>query len=295
MSCTISTDLFQEEKGSPKETIGDGGFSAIRTFRVPWARRQEAEVILLGDGLSFGGASAAVGYPDRPGVVCEGITIEPQPGITPSSPAQFTDISSQLNEYDKYAIIKATYKTIETPDVPDLPEVPEGYLDYSESYGKEAIFLPNSTIRFASATNKIPKEAGDQFIVFQYVAELTYTWTNVSNPLNETTRKLTGHVNNAEFLGAEIGTLLYEGTRKRKRFYYNPDPNTATQYWTLAHTFRYKKVVNENGVFVGGWNYIYSQEDEAWQEIQLNNGGKPYPESDLNPLFNLPPAAPAAP
>jgi hypothetical protein len=283
----ISSDLWQEQAGSPKEFFGQDGFTAERIYRVPWSRREEAQVALIGDGLSIGGSFSQMGYPDRIGVVCEGITVKPQDGIAIDSPATLTDPETTLSSYAEYAIITARYKTIAV-DIPDLPSVPEGYVDYSESSGKEAIFISNSALRFASATTQVPADADDQFINFQYVTERTYDWVNVSDPLMDVTRNLIGHVNDAEFVGCEAGTLLYEGTRKRKRFYYNPSPSTATQYWTLSHTFRIKRIVDENGAFVGGWNYVYDPETPGWQEVQLNNGGKPYPESDLNPLFQLP-------
>jgi len=277
--------LFQEEDGSPREQYGKDGFSARRVFYCPWVRKDEALESFLGSGLGIGADGLGGLYPDKPNIIVSGLQLE-RFGSAPDT-FDIDDPNIDLNDYpDGLAKLSVSYKKAQTVR-PDAPEVDDGYLDYEMNYGVEAQIVGSGELRIGAAGNQKLENNAD-LVFYNGTIDHRLSWNKVQYAPFKGISKCRGCVNDREFLGAPAGTVLFEGARLRDRFYFSNDPEKNDVYIQMDYTFKEKQIINSQGGFVGGWNYVYVSEpaaNQGWNEVRLSDGSLPYKERDFRALL----------
>jgi len=288
----------QEPSGSPTEQYNKEGWSGQRVFLVRPNYVQTLINVLQGVNLGAGSSSGAQ-FPGRPGCYVDDILVERNEDAKTTF-QNIDNIETDINEYpDSLTRITAQYKFLNSAEG-DVP-VSEGYVDYSFSSNKEALYLPGRQMVWENEPEQIIREADAALPFYQTVIEHTFTWYNVTKPPFTAIRELAGTVNSVPWppqgqkFQAPRGTLLFDNASGSVRTYTNPEPNVAQPGWTITYVFKEKQIF-DGGNFKGGWNYVYREapaDKVGWQQVQFNNGDLPYRETDFDPLFNAEPAAQA--
>jgi hypothetical protein len=91
-----------------------------------------------------------------------------------------------------------------------------------------------------------------------------------------------GFVNQAEFLGCEPETLLFEGVSLTPSFVLNPSNPHA---WKATAALKQQRIVVGDAIY--GWNHIYYPLD-GWKHTGLTQTGTLYPLADFSDMFNTP-------
>jgi len=246
----------QEPSGSPTEQYNKEGWSGQRVFLVRPNYVQTLINVLQGVNLGAGSSSGAQ-FPGRPGCYVDDILVERNEDAKTTF-QNIDNIETDINEYpDSLTRITAQYKFLNSAEG-DVP-VSEGYVDYSFSSNKEALYLPGRQMVWENEPEQIIREADAALPFYQTVIEHTFTWYNVTKPPFTAIRELAGTVN------------------------------------SVTYVFKEKQIF-DGGNFKGGWNYVYREapaDKVGWQQVQFNNGDLPYRETDFDPLFNAEPAAQA--
>ena len=188
---------------------------AVRTLLCAWDDREAVIEQLLGDGYEFGGSSRAP-YPGKPNVVAMRTRCEP---LTDDLvPQQLQSLTEGLNCYNGFAKITVYYELLVTSERADAPEVIEGtFLTYSQDRDYEVVPMADDSLTWQDEpTAGIPEEAIPQVRV--PIVEHHLTWHRVVSPPWDAIRRCVGTVNDAEFLGAAAGTVLFDGCTTEPEF-----------------------------------------------------------------------------
>jgi hypothetical protein len=280
------TVAFKELAGSPLETYGPDGMKAQRVLLCGWDDRELVVEQLLGDGYEFGGRGRA-GYPDKPDLLAMRIRCEPfADDVTPQVLSELTE---GLNRYSGFAKVTVSYELLVAADREDLPAVEPGtLLTYRQQPGGETMILPGHALAWAGAAGvPVPPEAVPAIRV--PIVEHHFTWHRVVRPPWEAIRHGVGTVNDATFLGAAAGTVLFAGATAEREFIRIDELANPALNWRLGYLFREKAVKTGDGSVVG-WNHAYRSlpaDDPGWDELVDAHGNRPYPSSDFSQLFQF--------
>ena len=280
------TIAFKELAGSPLETYGPDGMKAQRVLVCGWDDRELVVGQLLGDGYEFGGRGRAE-YPDKPDVVAMRVRCEPLADDV--TPQVLEELTEGLNHYNGFARVTVNYELLAACDRTDLPAVEEGtLLTYRQQPGDETMILPGHALTWAGAPGvPVPPEAVPAIHV--PIVEHQFTWHRVVRPPWEAIRQCVGTVNDAVFLGAAAGTVLFAGATSEREFIRIDDLANPALSWRMGYLFR-EKAVKTGGGSVAGWNHAYRSlpaDDPGWDELVDAGGNGPYPSSDFSPLFQF--------
>jgi hypothetical protein len=278
------TATWYELSDSPREDYSRGGFRATRKILTAWADRTSVAKELMGvDVLGVGNVNS-LQYPDNTSVRCVRVMVAP---LTDDVTEQaLSSLDTDLNTYESYAVLTANYETIEPID-PDLPEAEEGtYMSYRLSISSEALIIPGVGLKWASdAEGKAPQEADLTFTFSIPIQEHHLTWHRVLNPPKTTFRDLIGHVNDAVYLGAATGTLLFTGATLDREWAFEGEFDDVRPAYRVNLTFKERRI--KDGAAVVGWNYAWRSLPEGsrgWQEMENGNGEPIYASGDFTRL-----------
>jgi hypothetical protein len=287
---------FWEMADSPKETHSRQGFSATRTILTLWADRSTIAAQLMGSANTTGAVNA-LQYPGLSSVRCARVDVAP---LTNDVTSQvLATIDGDLNSYESYAVLTAKYQTLEPVD-PDLPvSGDEGtYFSYRLGISAEGLVLPGVGMKWASdAPGKSPQEQDLTVTITIPIQEHFLTWHRVLNPPKKTFRDLIGSVNEAKYLGAATGTLLFSGATLDAEWAFEGDFDDIRQAYRVNLTFKERRIMDGGAAI--GWNYAWRSLPEGsrgWQEIENGNGEPAYRSGDFGRLTETidpepPPAA----
>jgi len=277
---------FKEFAGSPVETCGPEGMKARRVLLCAWSDRGAVVELLLGDEYEFGGSTRAQ-YPDKPDIVamrtrCEPFTDDVEPQV-------LDELTEGLNSYSGFAKLTVDYELLVPSQRNESMTVQQGtFLTYRQDSGREIVTLPEDALAWQDKPGETVSEKAVPEIRIPIV-EHRPTWHRVVSPPWEAIRKCIGTVNDAEFMGAAAGTVLFDGAIAEPEFLRIDRLAEAKLGWRIEYVFREKAVKTGDGGIVG-WNHAYRPvptNDPGWDELADANGNRPYRSSGFSQLFEF--------
>lgn len=285
---------FHELDNSPSEEYSARGIRHTRRILVPWARRKEFLGEVLGSGFLFGN-NPGVQYPGQPGV--RAVRVHFEPFHDDIKDTVLTDISADLASYETFAVAVINYDWLQGQI--DDPPVEDGWLTYRIDFAADGHVLPGRGLFWNSGGGDRGFREEDKFFIKRLpILEHHLTWHRVVSPPYRAIRKSIGTLNKAEFLGANIDTLLFDGASLDTEFLIPEDLGDPKQTWALTYLFREKRIIDGDGAFIGGWNYAYRSipaGEAGWHEVVDSAGSKVYGSTDFENLIKYEEADPPPP
>jgi len=275
--------IFRELAGSPEERYTLEGFTARRTFLIPWEERHAFAAEILGDAAVHGG-QPWVRYPGREGVFAVSIAFSPaDPESLLSDEAAGTDLLKDLASYaGSFARAVVEYRSVPPQDRSDGPVAPnETQLSYRMEHG----FLERPLLASGFVAEDDPQTPLPPELPLSHVVPYTdhwLIWRQVVGPPWQAIRDLQGTVNNDTFLGAAAGTLLFLGADADKLFRGSFDEGASPFCWELRYHFREMAIKHGGEVF--GWNHLHRTQPPGFVLIQ-DASGPLYDSGDFSRLF----------
>lgn len=279
---------FEELAGSPRIQASQQGVVAVRSFRVAWQDWPALVRLLLGTGRVVGQATRLVRPPAFPGLRNLMVTDVAVEAFDPESPDGQGDVTlvGRTNGYAGGARLTVTYRTLfdeNSQSRPGLPRVPEGtYLVFAAELGAEYLTVPGRVWHWnAPGDPAVPDDVNPGLLVPTGAYRLV--WLRVPRPPWSAIRSLRGKVNQAEFIGAAAGTVLFLGAKATREFQFFDEGG----FWRLEYSF-----VEQTKALAGGgqagWNHFYKEQavgGEHWIAIADASGNPPYASGDFAALF----------
>jgi len=233
---------FKELSGSPHESFGPQGMTAIRWLICAWSDRRSLVQELLGDGYEFGG-SAPVNYPDSPNIVA--VRIEVEPLADDLVRQDFASVTEGLNAYQGFAKITVHYELLAPSVDVSLPQdaPPNTFLTYEMDRDTETLHLPGDGLS-SSGNLQAALSATLQADVTLPVTVHRLIWHRVVSPPWTAIRACQGALNQDEFLGVAAGQLLFDGVKATREFISLPDLDYPQFGWRLEYRFREKPLMS---------------------------------------------------
>jgi hypothetical protein len=278
---------FEELDGSPRFRIAEAGSTAVRRFLVAWADWPGFARELLGwyrvvaGSLSFVAPSHVL----LDNLIVAELSVDPWPEEKITS-GPLSSLASSPNDYP-HALVTATYRTIYDQNNlsrKDLPPVPSGtILTYTADLAAEYLTIPGRVWRWDDPPDDppVPEDVNPGLLVPSGAYQLN--WRRVPLPPWTAIRSLRGKVNDAPFVGAPAGTVLFLGARATRQFHFLEDGG----FWRVEYAFLESTRTLASGTQVG-WNYFYKETavaGEHWVAIRDADGRTPYQSGNFNGLF----------
>lgn len=227
---------FHELAGSPVETYGPEGVTARRVLACAWPDRGALVQALLGDGYPFGNGGGRAAYPAAPAAVAMRVRVEPLMHDPTGQP--LTGLTEGLGAYHGFARVTVDYEMLDPTEHAALaaPE-PGTLLTYRTEPAEEHVLLPGDGLSWpGNPAAGFPADA--RGTVRLPAVRHRLTWRRVVRPPWSAIRRCTGALNEAEFLGAAVGTLLFEGAAAQREFLRLSELDKAEHVWRLEYSFR---------------------------------------------------------
>ena len=281
---------FEELAGSPAIRVGERETTAVRVFRVAWddwpafARELTGSYARVGCSFLF---RPPLEFPGLPNLAVSEIEVAPFVADGPSGELVST-LTSGTNRYpDGGARVTATYRTMFDANNGvrgDLPSVPAGtYLTYAAELGAETERVPGRVWHWvATGSPIVPADVSPGVLI--PTGSYRLTWQRVAAPPWSAMRELRGKVNDATFLSAPAGCVLFLGATARHQF----PLAEAGNFWTIEYAFAERTV--PLGAGSGGWNHFYKEQaaaGEHWVEIADDSDNRPYRSGEFAELFEF--------
>lgn len=273
---------FQEIGGSPVEKITVGGFSATRTFLVPWEQRNDFALAVFGD-KTQSSALTRLAYPGRKDVYATSLRFEPFDADAVGS-RTMSNLKTDLVDYDgSFARAVVNYAIVESIGRTDGPVNEEGTsISYRMLIDSDDTELPKTNWRWLSTFDGVgmPETLPKKIPYTLHVL----TWSNVVDPPWSAISAAQGTINGEPFLGCATNTLLFLGGEAHKLYLPGSgiDDEPSSFIWSIKYTFRERSVKMAGNVY--GWNHEYNPE-MARYDIPILIGARLYETSDFNTLF----------
>lgn len=236
------TVAFKELGGSPYESFGPDGPKARREILVAWSDRMAMVRELLGDSEEFGG-NKQLAYPDWTDVVAVRIKVEAfPPAMDPQD--DFDDIATQINNYtavadQRFAKLTVEYELFATQVTGGfgLPTPEENtFLSYHIAPSAEGLKIPTGNLQWQDEpAEPTPKEGGAMIRV--PIIEHHLTWHRVARVPGAAIRNCIGRTNNAAFMGAPAGSVLFDAPTLEREFTTFNTFNSGTWAWRVGYIF----------------------------------------------------------
>lgn len=291
---------FKELGGSPTGTFTREGFQSERQFLCAWENLSAIIRELMGFGTTFGDGPA--NFPGLPGALVKSVKFEPFEKC-PDNQAVFDDLINDINTFSgKYIQLGVSYEQAadendrnneEGGNEPDESN-PGSYLSYSMDFATEYMTLRGPALRWESRVDApVPPDALPTLRI--PIIEHKIAWHRVINPPWTAIGNQVGTLNKEVFLGATVGTVLFDGCKASKEFVTYSDFNQPLRYYKLEYLFREKRI-RAFGYRPGvgdvpqdlGWNHVYrSLPDGAanWDRLVDQDGNFLYPSTSFGELF----------
>ncbi|MCE5301847.1 MAG: hypothetical protein LLF97_01910 [Planctomycetaceae bacterium] len=245
---------FKELAGSPTEHYGPEGVRAQRRLVCAWDDRTALVEELLGDGYEFGGCRRA-NYPGTAHIVAMRAQVEAfADDVVPQT---LSEVTEGLNTYRGFAKVTVDYELLASANREDLPTVIEGtFLTYRMRRGWETISLRGDDLQWENEPSaEVPAEAIGAIRI--PIVEHRLSWRRVVRPPWTAIRAAAGAVNDAEFLGAAAGSLMFDGAAAEHEFIRISDTDDVEFAWRLEYIFRERNARLLIPGVMAGWNHQY--------------------------------------
>jgi hypothetical protein len=228
---------FKELPGSPTESYGPYGMTAQRQLICAWQDRNTFVQEILGSGYVFGGTSP-VSYPGVADVLATSVQVVP---LTDDMIKQtLSGLTTGLNSYHGFAKVTVKYILASSSALSTgvLQEVaPQTYLTYRMELGYDSVTFPGGDL-LLPGNPQVTFPADAQGTLQLPVTHHRLTWHRVLNPPWTAIRQTSGAWNDAEFLGAAAGTLLFDGANAEREFLSLSELNEPQYGWNIEYSFR---------------------------------------------------------
>lgn len=302
MSTTPNGIEFQELGGSPTMEISTQGVSGQRIFWVPnsndltpFLQEVIGQWILQGQNQQSNQSGQCLfiepmPYPGYPNLVPTDIRVEPKMPDSPEGTFQVgVTLNGPTNDYKSGWKVTVQYSTVYNTQPWNInqPTIPTGtYLTYSADLGGEMMELPGTKYYWCNSPGIIPVDEngdplplkdkeGEDIRVPQLIptGNYTLTWERVLEPPWTTIRQTRGKINNAAFMGAPAGTVMFLGAQIERQYQFTVDAG----FWKVQYKFSERSITLNSGS-EAGWNYFYAGKLENWSNtvptagfLQLEN------------------------
>jgi hypothetical protein len=237
---------YKELTGSPVEQYGADGMTATRLFICPWDDRDSFVQEILGEGYQSG-ISDPVAYPGAGRVAA--ITVKVEPLADDLEIQDLGDLAGGLNAYQGFAKVTVSYK--KQTDIVAIHVVAgitlQGQLTYSTELTYDLLTLPGGGL-YLPGNTQVAFPSAAQGTVRIPVTKHILTWSGVTNPPWTAIRNSKGTWNNAEFLGAPAGTLLFDGATVKGVFPSLSSLSECPDGCVLEYTFREKPLAAQSSI-----------------------------------------------
>jgi hypothetical protein len=235
--------LFKELPGSPRENFDPDGMTAVRQLICAWDDRRALVEEILGDGYEFGGQNP-VHYPGVSSVVAVRVQVEPlADDLVKQELAELTD---GPNAYQGFARLTVNYELLVPADRANLPEIePQTFLTYRMDQSTETVTFAGEELYWpGNPEATFPSDAEGNLLLPVTIHRLT--WHRAVNPPWSAIRTSSGTFNDAPFLGAAAGTLLFDGAVAEREFLRISDLDTPEFGWRIEYFFREKPLATQS-------------------------------------------------
>jgi hypothetical protein len=234
---------YKELTGSPVEQYGADGMTATRLFICPWDDRDAFVQEILGEGYQSG-ISDPVAYPGAGGVAAIKVKVEP---LADDLEIQdLGDLAGGLNAYQGFAKVTVSYKQQTESSELNLAAsiASQSQLTYCTELTYDVLTIPGGDL-YLPGNTQVAFPTAAQGTVRIPVTKHILTWSGVTSPPWTAIRNCKGTWNNAEFLGAAAGTLLFDGAKVKGVFSSISSLSQCPDGCDLEYTFREKPLVGQ--------------------------------------------------
>jgi hypothetical protein len=257
------------DEGTEEHFVRTGYNTAIRTMLCAWEDRITIIDQIRGGGTQVGSVyvyTPSAVYPDAPFLAFDSIHVEGLPGedgltVGPNGMVGY-----------KYARVRITYKSL---DYFDGMTTGTTSLDFAT----QVVSLPRSaaTYQFPDGTPLSPQDSPP---IRVGIVSIVQTRKNLAELPTSLVQSLAGNVNSVTFLGADPGTVLFDGAHADRRL-----TMLGAENWDMTYKFLY---------FPTGWNNLLQPSSivsgstavGTFQQVtRISNGDTIYPTADLSPLL----------
>jgi len=235
-----------------------------RILLCDWGDRFTLKEALLGGSLRAPGG-IEVGFtdpetfPDWPELAAVGLQIEPIGAVAEVGSAP---------DYD-YAQLTVRYEPLTwTPGSSE-----ESRIETTETreHAMEVLMLPAGGFMWGAAASNAGTPIAQNAAVYMPVTTRIFTRTDLTE-IPDTVQSEIGNVNDAVYLGADIGHMMYAGSSVERRIGYDGSNNYQVRY-----NFKQKD---------HDWNYLWHPVDENWVGIvSLSSSDPPFAYSDFKTIL----------
>ncbi|MGD0382456.1 MAG: hypothetical protein ABSA77_02970 [Thermoguttaceae bacterium] len=240
------TVAYKELTGSPVEKYDAGGMTATRLFICAWADRNSFVQEILGTGYESG-ISDPVAYPGASSVLAIKVKVEP---LADDLEIQdLGDLAGGLNAYQGFAKVTVSYeKQIASSTLNVVASIAsQSTFIYSTELTYDTLTIPGGNL-YLPGNTQVAFPSGAQGTVRIPVTKHLLTWSGVSNPPWTAIRNCKGTWNNAAFLGAAAGTLLFDGAKAKGLFSSISGLSECPSGCDLEYTFRENPLAAQSSV-----------------------------------------------
>ena len=267
---------FEELEGSPKIEVGSEATRAQRKFRIAWSDWPEFSRLVVGGWKKTGKTFRRLeplAFPGFPDVTVSEITIEPFDQFAPSG-EQIESLRRGTNSYPTGgARVVVKYRSLKHPSTGLEPPIAAGtYLTYETTESEDILPTPSSAWVWDDDDTAVPDDVKTDLLMPRTIHKVG--WHFVPLPPWSAIGTLRGRVNDAPFLGAATGTVMFLGARARQTFSLLAQP----PIFSLEYRFAERTQT---------WN-TFVKPAAGPIEIAFGVGGPPpYGDGNFNSLFSL--------
>lgn len=268
---TLNGINYDELDGSNTLQFSPDGIVGIRLFQIDWDDRIAFVEALLGYTNAMGHLpirTNAQQFPDYERLYCQNAGIKGH-GLL--------DVAGQEARYD-FARVTAEYRpwaysssNAEDDDYDEDLEANMARWEEVHEYGAEVLSIPGSEFFWAVG----PPGVAVDTPVGLFVAVTDYTFSSNAEPelRRVAIRNAVGKVNDAPWMGAPAGYVLFLGASARRTV-----TSQGIGAWEITYRFR------ELG---RSWNEFHGRVGGVtrWEAIQDEHGNPPYASADYDTLF----------
>ena len=257
------------DEGTEETFVRTGASQATRTLLCAWLDRVTIINQIRGGGSVIGGYyyyTPSQVYPDAPFLPFDNIHVEGVAGdgglsVGPNGMVAY-----------KYARLRIRYKSLDYIDGQTTGSM-------SLDYATNLVTLPQSaaTYKFPDGTPLSPQDSPP---FRRGIVTFVQTRKNLATLPSSLVQNLCGSANSVGFLGAGVGTVLFDGAHADRRL-----TTTGAENWDMTYKFLFDPL---------GWNYVLqpastttsSSSVGTYQKIvRISDGSTLYPLADLNQLL----------
>lgn len=283
MSTTLSDTLdgiaYKELKGSNIVHAALNRITATRVFRTAWGdrlafgRKMVGEIVLASDGSTS--VLQPKQHPEMPGLFAIEFTCEP---YHDSSKIVAKTSGNEVDDPIEYDFAKVTVKYDASSGTFTGGGNTVTLITEEVNISSQVMTVPGSLFYWAGGTTPVP-DANVGLIIG--MVEDSVVFHRAATNKRSIVKSLVGKVNNAAFLDAPIGSMLFMGAQSRRSV-----TSDGVTFFELRYSFKTRLLPNAS-TQEDSWQKLFRQETGVWTKIVQQGDGTtpPYAYGDFSQLF----------